>query len=91
MLTTYSCAPSIVWVQDAEQILLVDQTTLQAWTMQGAEAIVWDLFALGYEPDRVVAMLTPLFDMPLQQALLFLYEKLEAWHTAGIVRREEAT
>ncbi len=85
-MTRYRCVPSLVWVQDAGRVLLVDQETLQAWTLEGAEAAAWDLLALGYPAERVVAMLALLLDVPAGQAASFLEGRLAAWLEVGMLQ-----
>ena len=56
--STYCCAPSIIWVRDADQTLLVDQETKQSWSLRGVSAVIWDLLTVGYSHQRIVPLLS---------------------------------
>jgi hypothetical protein len=83
--STYRCAPTIAWVKDAGQTLLVEEKGRRAWSLRGEEAVVWDLLNLGYSFDRTVAFLSDLLEIPGEEARMRLCGFIREWEVAGIV------
>ncbi|MBU0703104.1 MAG: hypothetical protein KKC18_04485 [Chloroflexi bacterium] len=83
---TYCCSPSIVWVKDAGQTLVVDRETRQTWTLRGMEAVVWDLLAVGYSYQRIVPLLSLIFSLSAGEAKSTLTGLLREWQDTGIVQ-----
>lgn len=81
----YCCSPSVVWVKDAEQTLVVDRENQQSWAFHGAEAVMWDLLTVGYSYQKLVTMLSLLLSLPTEEAGRTLADALEKWRDAGIV------
>ena len=82
----YRCTPSIVWVRDAGQILLVEEETGRSWALQGLEAVVWDLLAVGYSVRRIVLLLSLIFSFPAAEAEQALAGVLQTWRETNIVQ-----
>ena len=82
----YRCPPSIVWVKDADQTLVVDRETGQSWALHGAEAAVWDLLTVGYSYHRIVPMLSLILSLPVEEAEQTLAGILRKWRDASIVQ-----
>jgi hypothetical protein len=81
----YRCSPSVVWVKDAEQILVVDGETQRSWALRDAGAVTWELLVVGYPYRRLVAMLSLILSLPAQEAERMLVDILQQWHDGGIV------
>lgn len=82
----YRCSPSIVWVNDAEQTLVVDKETKQSWVLCGTEAVVWDLLAVGYSYQRIVPMLSLSLSLSVEEAEHTLTGVLRKWQDASIIQ-----
>ena len=83
---TYRCSPSIVWVKDAGQTLVVDEETEQFWALRGAEAVVWDLLAVGYSYRKIIQMLSLIYSLSVEKARDTLVGVLQKWKNANIIR-----
>ena len=83
---TYCCSPSIVWVKDARQILVMDKETRQTWTLRGIEAVVWDLLEVGYQYRKIIQMLSLIYSLPVAEARDSLGGVLQKWKIADIIR-----
>ena len=81
----YRCSPSVVWVKDAEQTLVVDGETQRSWALRDAGAVTWELLAVGYSYRRLVVMLSLIFSLPTQEAERRLVDVLQQWRDEGIV------
>ena len=82
----YHCARAITWVKDASQTLLVEDEKGQAWSLQGVEAMIWDLFALGYSFEKTAEFLSVMMNDSRREASKVLAATLHGWEKAGIVR-----
>jgi len=82
----YTCAPSIIWVRDADQMLLVDQETKQSWSLRGVSAVIWDLLAVGYSHQRIVPLLSLIISLPIEEVEQSFTKVLEKWLDEGIVQ-----
>lgn len=83
---TYRCVPTIAWVKDAGQTLLVEEEAGRTWSLRGVEAAVWDWLSLGYSFDEIVGLLKVLVGASDEEARERLVAMLEGWKQAGIVR-----
>ena len=83
---TYCCSPSIAWVKDARQVLVMDKETRQTWTLRGTEAVVWDLLAVGYPYRKIIQMLSLIYSLPVEEARDTLAGVLRKWKNADIIR-----
>jgi hypothetical protein len=83
---TCRCAPSIIWVRDADQTLLVDQETKQSWSLRGVSAVIWDLLAVGYSHQRIVPLLSLIISLPIEEVEQSFTKVLGKWLDEGIVQ-----
>lgn len=83
---TYCCAPSVVWVKDAAQTLVVDQETGQSWFLRDAEAVMWGLLTVGYTYQRIVSMLSLIFSLPEEEAERTFIGVLGKWLDARFIQ-----
>lgn len=83
---SYRCPPSITWVRDADQTLVVDQQTEQSWTLRSVEAAVWDLLAMGYTCRRMVSMLSLILSSSMAEAGRTFVGMLRQWQDAHVVQ-----
>ena len=82
----YCCSPSIVWVKDADQTLVVDKELGRSWALGGVEALVWDLLSVGYSYRRITRMLSLLLSLSVDEAEHTLGGVLQKWRRANIVQ-----
>ena len=82
----YRCSPSIVWVKDIAQTLVVDERTGQSWALRGAEAVIWDLLAVGYSYEGIGPILSRVLSLPVEEAERILVGVLRTWQDARIVQ-----
>jgi hypothetical protein len=82
----YHCAPSIIWVKDADQTLVVDRGTGQSWALRGVEAVVWDLLSVGYSYHRIIPMLSVMLSLSAEEARRTLADVLRTWQDVSILR-----
>ncbi len=81
----YHCAPTVCWVKDSEQTILVEERSGQSWSLCGPEAVVWDLLVLKYPADRIVEFLAALLDEPHERAQQELRSILQRWEEIGLL------
>jgi hypothetical protein len=81
----YDCAPSISWVKDASQVIIVEGRGERSWSLQGVEAVIWDLLTLRYGYDRMVDFLTELSEGSRKNAEAALLATIQHWEEEGIV------
>lgn len=82
----YRCAPTIAWVKDAGRTILVDQEEARWWAIDGVEAVIWDLFTLGYPIERLTRFLSVLLDESGEEATGRVLAAIAEWEAAGIVQ-----
>lgn len=82
----YHCAPTVCWVKDSEQTILVEEQNGQACSLCGLEAVVWDLLVLEYPAERIVKFLAALLDEPSEMAREELRSVLQRWEELGFLR-----
>ncbi len=76
-------SPHILWVQEAEHILLTHTETQRSWQLRGERAFVWDMLCQHHEPRRIVEMLAHL-DAEGDAAAVF-HALISEWHKDGIL------
>lgn len=84
-LRAYRCAPTIAWVKDATQTILVEEDKGRSWSLQGLEAVIWDLLALGYSLEKITCFLSVLLGSSGEEAEEELFAILHKWEKAGVV------
>ena len=82
----FACAPSIIWIRDVDQVLLVDQETKQSWSLRGVSAVVWDLVTVGHSHQRIVPLLSLIISLPIEEVERDLTKVLGKWLDEGIVQ-----
>jgi hypothetical protein len=85
-LTHYFCAPTMTWVQDANQTFLVDADGGRFWSLRGVEAAIWDLLSLGYGYEKVARFLSLMLRVSEDEAESALSATLRRWQDEGIVQ-----
>jgi hypothetical protein len=83
---TYRCAPTIRWVKDANRTLVVEAEKGRAWSLDGVEAVVWDLLALDYPAGRIARFLAMLLGESREEAGARLLTMIQAWEETGILQ-----
>lgn len=84
----YRCAPDIVWTRDADRTILVGRQRGKSWSLDGPEAAIWDLLALGYRPERIVRFLSVLSAHSWEEARGTLSAVAQGWLDEGIVQED---
>jgi hypothetical protein len=84
--SAYCCVPTIVWVKDAEQTILIEEKTKHSWIVSGENAAIWDWLTLNYPSERIVRLLSVLSGTSTEEARKALAAILQEWEKAGIVR-----
>lgn len=87
--STYCCVPTIVWVKDAEQTILIETVGKRSWIIRGMEAAIWDWLTLNHPAERVVRFLSALSGTSTEEARKVLSSILQGWEKAGIVQVTE--
>lgn len=82
----YRCAPTVCWVKDTDQTILVEEQSGHSWSLRGLEAVVWDLVVLKYPAGRIVEFLAALLDKPLEVAREELRSILQRWEEIGLLK-----
>jgi hypothetical protein len=83
--SAFDCAPSISWVKDAGQVILVEGRGERCWSLRGVEAVIWDLLILKYGYDRLVDFLAELSQSSKGNAEATLLATIGHWEEEGIV------
>lgn len=78
-------APSVVWVRDADQTLLVDEEEGTTLTLRGAEEVIWDLMVMRYPYHRLVPMLGAILSLSEEEARGTLIAALTDWQEDGFL------
>ena len=84
--STYRCVPTIVWVKDAEQTILVEEEARRSWILRGEEAAIWDWLTLNQSAERIVRFLSVLSGTSVEEARKALATILQGWEKAGVVQ-----
>ena len=87
--STYRCVPTIVWVKDAEQTILIEEAGNHSWILRGEEAAIWDWLTLNHPSERIVHFLSVLSGISTEEAGKALLVILQGWEKAGIVQAVE--
>ena len=83
--SAYDCTPSISWVKDASQVMLVEGKWERTWSLRGVEAVIWDLLTLQYGFDQMVRFLAQLSEDTRENAAATLLATMQLWEEEGIV------
>ena len=81
----YDCAPNVTWVKDANQVIVVQGRGARCWSLQGVEAVIWDLLTLSYGFARMVDFLAVLSEGSRENAATTLLTTMRRWEEEGIV------
>ncbi len=73
-MTTYSCAPGLVWTKEHDHILIVARESGRVWKLRGTEALIWEWLCAGYSYPKLFAVVETLTS---ESALL--PETLQHW------------
>lgn len=84
--STYRCVPTIVWVKDAEQTILIEEEGKRSWIICGEETAIWDWITCNHPCERIVRLLSVLSGTSTEEAREALSAILQGWEKAGIVR-----
>jgi len=84
-MPAYRCSPSITWVKDSDQTILVEEEKGQSWSIHGVEAVIWDLLTLHYSLGRIVRFLSVLLNGSKDEAIESLLVAIQRWEEAGII------
>ena len=84
--SVYRCAPHIVWIRDADRVILVDPDNERSWLLHGIEAAIWDWLTVGYEYERIVGLLSLILQSSEDEAGATLTDALRRWCHAGLVQ-----
>jgi hypothetical protein len=82
----YRCSPSIIWVRDADQTLVVDRKSERMWALRGAKAVIWDLLTVGYSYPRIVRMLSLVFSLSAEEAEGLLTDAILEWRKDDVLQ-----
>ena len=85
--STYRCVPTIVWVKDAEQTILVEEEARRSWILRGTEAAIWDWLTLDHPSAGIVRFLSVLSGTSMEESRKALLAVLQGWEEAGIVQQ----
>ncbi len=84
--STYRCVPTIVWVKDAEQTILIEEDAKRSWILRGEEVAIWDWLTLNHPAERIVRFLSVLSGTSVEEARKALVTILQRWEKAGVVQ-----
>ncbi len=87
--STYRCVPTIVWVKDAEQTILIEEAGKHSWILRGEEAAIWDWLTLSHPSERIVRFLSVLSGTSTGEAREALLAILQGWEKAEILQAVE--
>jgi hypothetical protein len=83
------CPETLRWVNDAGQILVIDERRGVTHTLGGDEAAVWDWLTLAYPYPTLVEMLAVLLAQSSNVAAARLEAILAGWQAAGLLELRE--
>jgi hypothetical protein len=83
------CPETVRWVNDAGQILVIDEQRGVTHRLRGDEAALWNWLTLAYPYPALVEMLAALLAQPPDAATARLEAMLAAWQTAGLLEAQE--
>ena len=84
-MMAYDCAPTITWVKDASQVIVIEGRGARSWSLQGIEAVIWDLLTLNYGFAGMVDLLAVLLEGSRERAATTLLGTMRRWEEEGIV------
>ena len=82
----YRCAPDVLWVRDAGQVLLIAPQRGQSWSLCKLEAAVWDWLVLDYRYIEITRFISLLLKTSQNQAEKRLDTTLRQWKDAGLIQ-----
>jgi hypothetical protein len=82
---TLRCAPTVVWVKDAEHTLVVDAERGCSWLLIGIEQVLWDLLTLGYSLEGLVGFATRFLAVPPEEANEKILATCREWQASGLL------
>lgn len=82
----YYCSPTVLWVKDTSQTLLVDREAGQSWLLHDVEAVIWDLLIVGYPYEKIIQMISLALSLSEEKAGHTLSDVLRTWQKAGIIK-----
>jgi len=85
-----SACPGISWVVEEYGVRVIDEIARQSETLEGAEAVVWELLLAGHEWPEVAGVLQCAIGVPLEQAEDLITDCLRVWVEAGWLQRADA-
>jgi hypothetical protein len=81
----YRCSPSILWLKDADQTILIDSENGETWSLRGVEAVIWDLLTLNYTSQMIAGVLPLLTGQAGAEPWSTFRALVQAWEKAGIL------
>jgi hypothetical protein len=84
-----TCSPSLQWVKDSTQVLIVDDQENRITVLEGIESSVWDWMMLGYKSSDLITFLAVLCDETKSLAETRLAGILQGWIKTGLVGWQE--
>ena len=81
------CSPYILWLQDAEQILLTHTEDQCSWVLREEKAFVWGMLCQHHKTDLLLEMFARIY--PDHDTQGFFNELVLEWHSVGILISEE--
>ncbi|NWJ47021.1 MAG: hypothetical protein HXX08_14255 [Chloroflexi bacterium] len=80
---------TIQWVQDSEEVLVVNEQCNESHSLRGVEAAVWNCLVLGYSYADLLELLANLLDLPKSEAATNLNGWLEKWQRVSLLQKQE--
>lgn len=81
------CSPHILWLQDAEQILLTHTRDQRLWILREEKAFIWDMLCQHRKSALLLEMFTRIY--PEHDAQSYFDDLVAKWYAAGILITEE--
>ncbi|MCB8945647.1 MAG: hypothetical protein H6658_18000 [Ardenticatenaceae bacterium] len=77
------CSPHILWLQDADQILLTHTQDQRSWILRAEKAFIWDVLCQHHHTALLLEMFSRIY--PEHDAQSYFHDVVSEWHTAGIL------
>jgi hypothetical protein len=81
-----SCAPTINWLRDTDQVFLLDTESGQYWSIRGIEMAMWDFMTLAYPYEKIVRFLSLFLETSPAEAEKVFITTLCNWQEVGIIQ-----
>lgn len=81
------CCPHILWLQDAEQILLTHSEDQRSWVLRQEKAFIWDMLCQHHKTNLLLEMFTRIY--PERNAQDYFNKLISEWCAEGILIIEE--